>query len=614
MNQRYVQAVFFWPADMATPFRAVYGRIQGSTLYSKDFHQMAAGSARAMERALGIEERGQCPIAWVWPGGQRAENSQFKPGADSDSRSRLHWPFGESPDPWRLTPSPTEETAEVITGTPGEPGEQMPLTQEPIAEAELQRVQQTMERPWYVAVHLYGDGPVLHVRTILENPKPGHEYASWENLPERVRQAMTALRATGDATGFVEFEERAPMPAGQLVSKILAAFEDSPNVLLVGPPGTGKTVAMESIRDVFSTTTGDSATFDPDRLHGAFGGNPACIGGNPAVRSLVFHPSYAYEHFVMGLLPDIEDAAVVVKPKVGPLLELSQFASDAPENSALLILDEFNRGNAAAIFGDTLGLLDRDKRDVAFIDTPYVHLHPRTDLGPLGKTTTLPGNLRILAAMNSADRSVAPLDAALRRRFNIIQVDPDVGMLREHLKADFSGNFRTGDPATWTTPERIAAVAVNILESLNFRIEFVLGRDFLLGQAVFWHLDLDGDTHAALASLAAALDTRVLGTLALSFTDDDEGLAAVLGVADSNSGPTAAFWTAPPNELTRWPSRLRLSRFQDMNAPDLQRALLSLVHPKFLPRSGDTAVDTAIVTFGDGETAGREPNDESSET
>lgn len=589
MSQRSVQSVFFWPADMATPFRAVYGRIQDSNLYSKDFHQIAGGPARAMERAFGITERGQTNITWVWPGGQRAENSQFKPGAQSDSRSRAHWPYGESPNPWRLTPHPSEQTVGVITGTPGTHGVQMPASQQPIAEAELQKVQDDDERPWYVAVHLHGDGPVLHVRTFLENPSPGHEYASWENLPPRVQQAMRRLRKSGDATGSVEFEERAPMTAGPLVAKILAAFEDSPNVLLVGPPGTGKTVAMEAIRDLYSGAGGDAATFDPDTLHGAFGTTPTSIEGNPAVRSLVFHPSYAYEHFVKGLLPDVEDGAVTVRPHVGPLLELAQFAAADPDNKALLILDEFNRGNAAAIFGDTLGLLDRDKRDVACIDTPYIDLNPNSAHGPLEATTTLPSDLRILAAMNSADRSVAPLDAALRRRFNIIHVDPDLDVLRGHLEADASGDFELGDPTTWTTPERIAAVAVAVLESLNARIEFVLGRDFLLGQSVFWHLALT-DVDNALSSLAAALDNRVLGTLALSFTDDDEGLAAVLGVREASTGPVAASWATVPADLTRWPNRLRLHDFQKFLGADLEQALLSLIDPAVRAASAESPV------------------------
>ena len=138
------------------------------------------------------------------------------------------------------------------------------------------------------------------------------------------------------------------------------------------------------------------------------------------VRTVVFHPSYAYEHFVIGLLPDLDPSTnqVIVKPHVGPLIELASFASQV-DRRALLVCDEFNRGNAAAIFGDTLALLDADKRSDpavpgsgAEIDTPFHHLNPKTAGGQdLHAHLQLPQHLYVLAAMNSADRSVAPLDA-----------------------------------------------------------------------------------------------------------------------------------------------------------------------------------------------------------
>lgn len=236
---------------------------------------------------------------------------------------------------------------------------------------------------------------------------------------------------------------------------------------------------------------------------------------------------------------------------------------------------------------------------MASVDTPYAHLNPETGLGRLGPTTSLPMGLRVLAAMNSADRSVAPLDAALRRRFSIIHVDPDLEALRNHLKPDAVG-VSLDDPTTWTTGEHVATVAIAILESLNRRIEFVLGRDFLLGQSVFWHVDTS-DVDRALGSLAVALDNRVLGTLALSFTDDDPGLAAVLKVNDSSRSPAAATWATPPSELTRWPSRLRLCRFQDFSSAELVQALVSLLDPTIVASYAAAApvIDIAEVVEAD---------------
>lgn len=573
---------------MATPFRAVYGRVAGSSKYSKDFHQIAVPAAQAMERAFGIERRGQTPIKWIWPGGERGQNSQFKPASADDTRSRLHWPFGQSPDPWRLTPSTDTNTLQVITGEPGEPGVPMPSSQEAIAETQRERVESDGERPWYLAVHLWGDGPVLHARTYLENPKPEHEFASWNNVPERVRQEMTRLRGSGDATGFVEFEEGGYMSIGRLADEILRTFKDNPNVLLVGPPGTGKTVAMEQVRALYNANLPDSVTFDTESPHEAFGIARASFDGEQLARSIVFHPSYSYENFVMGLLPDLGEngSQVIVRPHVGPLLEMAHFAS-SPGRRALLIVDEFNRAPASAVFGDTIALLDVDKRAEpghpeggAKIVTPYAHLDPKTaDGDALSDETTFPSTLFILAAMNSADRSVAPLDAALRRRFSIIHVDPDYEALAEQLGvSEGASASSSGNPAQLASPQDVKRLAIAILKALNRRIEMIEGRDFLLGQSVFWKVDGE-DRREVLMSLAVALDNRVVGTLALNFLDNDDALAAVLNVsADVRGGMQAAEWIYPDPSIAGIATRrLRLVRFQSLDEGALITALFSLL-------------------------------------
>ncbi|MGD8215784.1 McrB family protein [Aestuariimicrobium sp. Y1814] len=586
MTAQPVDAIFIWKMEAASVFKPVYGRdpMTGSTVdpatgkkdqsYSKDYLQPDTPGSQVLERVLGKVppvEDGLVPIKWRWPGGE--VDGALRQHDKIMVRKDLSWPKNRPPAPWRLKPSPQPGDVEVLAGTPN-------LGTPQLADQEFARIVATGEHPWLLGVHLAGEGSILHARVVFENPSAAHAGASWDLVPPEVKQVAQGFRSN-QVMGVVEYRAGAAM-TDTLVQRILAAFEDSPNVLLVGPPGTGKTVAMEKVAALYSSTPPSGVTFDPDVLHAAFGSGAMPPQGSRRLASLLFHPSYAYEHFVMGLLPEVvKDASgnptgvVTVSPKVGPLLELAQFASTAPDNKALLVLDEFNRGNAAAIFGDTLALLDRDKRDVASIDTPYVHLKPGTSLGPLGSTTSLPTDLHVLAAMNSADRSVAPLDAALRRRFSILHVDPDLEALRNELKPDDVGVV-LDDPTTWATGEHVASVAIAILESLNRRIEFVLGRDFLLGQSVFWHLNT-ADVDSALESLAVALDNRVLGTLTLSFTDDDEGLAAVLNVNVASRGPAAATWATPPSELTRWPSRLRVSRFQDFSGADLVQALVSLL-------------------------------------
>lgn len=578
MSPKAVQAVFFWRAEMTSVFKAAYGRRPEGTTYTKDFHQPRGEQARALERAIGISEGGQSPVEWRWPGGVD-EGGRLHPAADfgqTNGRMNLRWTTNQAPAPWRLTPDPDETTASTLQGTPD-------LETEAAANAQLASIQASGENPWLIAVHLYDEGPILHARVVLEHPAHGREFASWETLPSAVREAMRDLPSTRPG-GYVEFKEGYVLRAGAIVDQVMRAFEKNPNVLLVGPPGTGKTVAMEDVRRAFEE--GKSVTFDPEKLHGAFQETGNDSAADTRVKSLVFHPSYTYEDFVIGLLPEpVEKLGIGVRPKVGPLLELAHFASQSGHR-ALLICDEFNRGAAAGIFGDTLALLDVDKRSEpdqpgtgATIETPYAHLNPKTSDGAdLPSLISLPSSLKVLAAMNSADRSVAPLDAALRRRFSIVYVQPDYDVLRDHL--GIPEDLTLGDPSEWTGPEHIKALAVAILEAINERTEAISGRDFLLGQSVMWQV-AGTDRTACLRSLAAAMDNYVIGTLTLSYTDNDAALAAVLNVdpgGEDVAGAAAASWHPPSERIKDVANpRLRPVRFQELDDDSLVQALASLL-------------------------------------
>jgi 5-methylcytosine-specific restriction protein B len=579
-----VQAVFFWRGDMTSVFKATYGRISGSKTYTKDFHQPRGELALALARAMGIPEGAEGAVEWRWPGGSHPGGKLF-PAADfaeSNGRMNLRWQTDSAPPPWRLSRDPTATTLSTMQGDPD-------LDTDAEADAEREALLTSGETPWLVAAHLYGEGAVLHARVFLEHPRPGREFASWDNLPLAVREAMTSLTSRQPGW-YVEFEEGFVVRAGAIVDRVMRAFKDNPNVLLVGPPGTGKTVAMDDIRKLFEE--GHGVSFDPDKLHGAFSEPLAGGGTETRVRAVVFHPSYTYEDFVMGLLPTPVEGGVGVAPRVGPLLDLAHFAS-TPGRRALLICDEFNRGAAASTFGDTLALLDSDKRSDpatpgsgAEIDTPYSNLNPETASdGPLPDRVSLPKSLFVLAAMNSADRSVAPLDAALRRRFSIVHVDPDYGVLRNQLGVP--EDFELGDAASWTTPIHINALAIEVLRGINERIEAVSGRDFLLGQSVMWQVG-GPDTATTLRSLALAMDDRVIGTLALTYTDNDAAMAAVLNVDPGGrlseydgvaSEGGVAEWHAPKDLIREVASaRLRVVRFAELSPQEnLIRALSSLL-------------------------------------
>ena len=146
-----------------------------------------------------------------------------------------------------------------------------------------------------------------------------------------------------------------------------------------------------------------------------------------AVKIVQFHPSYAYEDFVEGYRPHLHNGGQPGFRLVeGPLKRLALRASENPDVVHVLLIDEINRGNIAKVFGELYYLLEY--RDEA-IDLQYGG----------GQGFSLPKNLWLIGTMNTADRSIALIDAALRRRFYFVPFFPDQppirGLLRRWLDA-----------------------------------------------------------------------------------------------------------------------------------------------------------------------------------
>lgn len=180
--------------------------------------------------------------------------------------------------------------------------------------------------------------------------------------------------------------------------------------------------------------------------------------------------------------------------------------------------------------------------------------------------------------MNSSDRSVAPIDAALRRRFSIVEIAPDYELLGKHLEADGVADL-TAPWNAWTG-KSVARLAVELLRGLNMRIDAALGRDFLLGQSNFWQVR--GDTpEEALRSLASAWDLRVVQTVRLALQDDDDTLAFILNAGKSSdaveSSTQAAWWKkADPAHERFARARLDFNILAAMQTPALHVELKRL--------------------------------------
>ncbi|MCS7314130.1 MAG: AAA family ATPase [Bryobacterales bacterium] len=234
----------------------------------------------------------------------------------------------------------------------------------------------------------------------------GHRYlvrdaaAAFLDLHFRERGVETLKSFQQDASRIQKEWSRQLLPAvdEKQIARILERYRF---VILQGPPGTGKTrIARELLR-------------------GAYGG----FG-----RSIQFHANTSYEHFLGGLAPLTSGDPLGFRfaPARGLLMEAAAEALACPGRPYLLHVDEINRADLAKVLGEAIFLLELEPEYHREIELPY-------DFGPpFGRRFWLPPNLRILGTMNSADRSIALVDIAIRRRFHFVNVWPRLDVVEEH--------------------------------------------------------------------------------------------------------------------------------------------------------------------------------------
>ena len=223
----------------------------------------------------------------------------------------------------------------------------------------------------------------------------------------------------------------------KFLDDIVSLLKDKGQVILYGPPGTGKTYLARKLAKV--------------------------LAPEESCRALVqFHPSTSYEDFFEGYRPagTGDDGGIRYELTPGPLARMAEQASEVP-NQHVMIIDEINRGNLPRVLGELLFLLEyRDEE----VETLY-----RTE-----ERFSLPDNLWFIGTMNTADRSIALVDAALRRRFHFVPFFPDsgpmAGLLNRWLEAD-------KDRPAWVG---------HLVEAVNRELKEVLeGSHLLLGSSHF---------------------------------------------------------------------------------------------------------------------------------
>ncbi|MFJ5225115.1 DUF4357 domain-containing protein [Streptomyces sp. NPDC088400] len=320
-----------------------------------------------------------------------------------------------------------------------------------------------------------------NLRRPVEWQATGHPY---EDLPEALQQKLSiqhdvidlsAVRALVEGLGMTDEEladeseaiERdpsveipaitarreleLPVPTDELATELLVhgtewlrevrdLLWDERQLVLYGPPGTGKTYLALKLAEF--------------------------LGGGPEQVKLVqFHPSYAYEDFFEGFRPkeDPDSREVAFRLTAGPLRELADLASSEGNRHIphFLIIDEINRANLAKVFGELYFLLEYRNKSVrlTYSDDDFA----------------LPPNLFVIGTMNTADRSIALVDAAMRRRFAFVELsprtEPTSGLLRRWL----AEQGKDPEPA-------------ELLDALNSRIEepdFRIGPSYLMRKGVY---------------------------------------------------------------------------------------------------------------------------------
>lgn len=290
-------------------------------------------------------------------------------------------------------------------------------------------------------------------------------------IPDSEEEIHNRLSAIIKAADHVinDFHQVFNLPIKESVQEKERAFPL--NQILYGPPGTGKTYhtvikALEIINNRQFTEQETTKEKYDNELLPEFNR----LKKQGQIQFLTFHQNYSYEDFMVGIRPDLQNGKIFYKLYEGPFKKIADEARkiENKDKKYVLIIDEINRGNISKIFGELITLIETDKRagNKHALSAPLLYQN---------EEFSVPNNLYIIGTMNTADKSIALVDMALRRRFVFEEMMPNAALLNKVEGFDLPG---------WFT-------------KLNQKITAELDRDHQIGHSYFIGIETIADLQQA---------------------------------------------------------------------------------------------------------------------
>jgi MoxR-like ATPase len=241
--------------------------------------------------------------------------------------------------------------------------------------------------------------PTLANLSILRAPQ-GTNFAVTREETNSIERLIQTRTMSGSPSGvqpsysIEDFAKESRISAA-VIESWQRRLQRKKHIVFQGPPGTGKTFVAERLARLM-------------------------VSGSIGIIEVVqFHPSYAYEDFVQGIRPQVIKGQLSFEIKAGRFLEFCDRAVQHSGAPCVLIIDEINRANLSRVFGELMYLLEYRNKSIP--------------LSGSGQPFRVPDNVYVVGTMNTADRSIALVDHALRRRFSFIYLGPDYDVLKAHL-------------------------------------------------------------------------------------------------------------------------------------------------------------------------------------